>query len=151
MDCLTIILIFLIFNINMETQKTTVPENMKLPSTYVNDKVALDNLLKNGQTLVLKMYPNEFFYGVENIRIGSADDFMNNDEVRESLYRLMARDAKQITDKGQEPAVLLMGDSKLTCAYVSEIMATIADANFSGVFFTTINYTDPNARLQQQK
>lgn len=142
-DILTILLVFLIKNVSMEAQKASVPSGMKLPNSYVDNK----SLLKNGDVILIKMFPNRILYGYDNTLVGTPDDLFTNQSTKNTLLALMQNEAKSIKSKNKIPAVLLQADKALDCRYITQFMVLSAGANFSNIFFSTIKTDSKNGSL----
>ncbi len=142
-DILTILLVFLIKNVSMEVQKASVPAGMKLPNSFVDNHA----LLKNGDVILIKMFPNRILYGYDNILVGTPQDLFDNKSTKNTLLALMQNEAKTIKSKDKIPAVLLQADKTLDCKYITQFMILSAGANFSNIFFSTIKADSKDGSL----
>jgi len=74
-DVLTILLVFLIKNVSMEVQRVSVPANMKFPTT-----MSTEDLAKDADTVILKVYPDRILLGADNINVGSLQDLVSDEK-----------------------------------------------------------------------
>lgn len=137
-DILTILLVFLIKNVSMEVQKFKVPEKLALPMSYQNEKQMLETLLENGETIVVRFFKDQIYYGRNNVQVGSPEEFFNDKSIAAALLSLMKEEANVITKQGKEPAVLVQADKDILCMYITKFMLMSAEASFPNVFFSTI-------------
>jgi len=139
LDILTILLVFLIKNVSMEAQRLTAPENMSLPTTITNQE-----LIDNGLTVLVKVFPDEILVGTDNLRAGSLQQLMNDSSIREIIYNYMKNEANQITllntNRGTnyQPCLLIQADKQIPCQYITQIIKIGAGASFSNIYFSTL-------------
>jgi len=139
LDVLTIILVFLIKNVSLESQRLTVPENMLLPSTITNQE-----LLDNGLTVLVKLYPDRVLVGVDNLKAGTLEQLVEDKATRQIIYDYMQNEANQITamntKKGTDyqPCLLIQADKSILCQYITQIVKIGAGASFANIYFSTL-------------
>ncbi len=139
LDVLTIILVFLIKNVSMEAQRLTVPENMLLPTTMTNQE-----LIDNGLTVLVKLYPDRILIGTESLRAGSLKQLIEDKNTREVIYNYMQNEANQITAmntrKGTDyqPCLLIQADKQILCQYITQVVKIGAGASFANIYFSTL-------------
>jgi len=133
-DILTILLVFMIKNISMDSSQKNSPEGMLLPTT-----ITTNQLIESGKAVILKIYPDRILYGSESIRVGSVQDFLNKPEIRNSLLRLLQMEAKSITAAHSKPCLLIQADKDLPCRYITEFIKFSAQASFANIYFSAIH------------
>jgi len=141
-DILTILLVFLIKNISVDTLRLTVPENMDLPST-----VYTEDLESSGQAVVIKLYTDQILVGAENIRVGSLDSFLNDAKVRREMLSFMNEQTHLITSQEGDlkPLLLIQADTRIQCRYITDVVALGATAGFTSIYFSSVKGEDPIA------
>jgi len=153
LDILTILLVFLIKNASMEAQKLTSPENMSLPTTITNQE-----LIDNGLTVLVKVYPDEILIGTDNLRAGSLQELIVDASFREVVYNYMRNEANQIKllnesrGTNYQPCLLIQADKQIPCQYITQIVKIGAGASFANIYFSTIqdqNWLQASARQIQ--
>lgn len=133
-DILTILLVFMIKNISMDSTQKNAPEGMLLPTT-----ITTNDLIESGKVVYLKIYPDRILYGVESIKVGSLQDFLDKPEIRNSLLRLLQMEAKAITTVNSKPCLLIQADKELPCKYITEFIKFSALASFANIYFSAIH------------
>jgi biopolymer transport protein ExbD len=139
LDILTIILVFLVKNVSMESQRLTVPENMSLPTTITNQE-----LIDNGLTVLVKMYPDKILIGTDNIEVGNLQQLVEDVKIREMIYNFMINEAGQIQvlnkQRGTryEPCLLIQADKQIPCQYITQMVKIGAGASFANIYFSTL-------------
>lgn len=133
-DILTILLVFMIKNISMDSTQKNAPEGMLLPTT-----ITTNDLIESGKAVYLKIYPDRILYGTESMEVGSVQDFLNKPEIRNSLLRLLQMEAKSINSVGSEPCLLIQADKELPCRYITEFIKFSAQASFANIYFSAIH------------
>ncbi len=141
-DILTILLVFMIKNISMDATERDAPKGMVLPTTFTKDE-----LVKSGQAVILKVYPDKILYGRENTFVGSMEDFMSNAQVRNALLKSLTAEAQNITDSDEVPILLIQADKNLYCKYITEMVKFSARSTFTNIYFSTVHTEDKNALL----
>lgn len=140
-DILTILLIFMIKNIAMDSTQRNAPEGMLLPTTITKNK-----LLESGQAVSVKLYNDKVLFGGDNVLVGSMDDFLNKQEIRQTLLSMLKLESKEISLSDQIPCLLIQADKELSCRYITEFINFSATANFANIYFSTI-HTDDKAEV----
>jgi len=140
-DILTILLIFMIKNIAMDSTQRNAPEGMLLPTTITKNK-----LIESGQAVSVKIYQDKVLFGADNIYVGSMDDFLNKQDIRQTLLQMLRLEAKEIGLTEQIPCLLIQADKELACRYITEFINFSASANFANIYFSTI-HTDDKAEV----
>lgn len=139
LDVLTIILVFLIKNVSMEAQKISVPENMALPTTITNQE-----LIDNGLTVLVKVYPDRVMIGTDNLNAGSIQNLIEDQKTREIIFNFMRNEANQITDMNKkrgtnyQPCLLIQADKQISCQYITQLVKIGAGASFANIYFSTL-------------
>ena len=133
-DILTILLVFMIKNISMDSAQKNAPEGMILPTT-----ITTNDLIESGKAVFLKIYPDRILYGAESIEVGSLQDFLNKPEIRNSLLKLLQMEARSITSVGSKPCLLIQADKELPCRYITEFIKFSAQASFANIYFSAIH------------
>ncbi|HPR16691.1 MAG TPA: biopolymer transporter ExbD [Candidatus Cloacimonadota bacterium] len=141
-DILTILLIFIIKNVSMDASEKDVPKGMLLPTTITKNA-----LIESGQTIIIKIYPNEILYGKENVAVGSLEEFVGDQNIRSSLLRFMKLEADKIKENGNTPCLLIQADKNLDCKYITEFIKFSAQASFANIYFSTIHTDERNEVL----
>jgi biopolymer transport protein TolR len=138
-DILTILLVFLIKNVSMDAQNITVPETMKLPTT-----VSHEELERSGMSVVMKVFPDMIFIGSDNISVGSPEEFMTDQSVRDNLISFMRQQSAQISQNPDlTPVLLIQADNQIRCRYITELVGLSAHTGFPSIYFSTIKGDDP--------
>jgi biopolymer transport protein ExbD len=133
-DILTILLVFMIKNIAMDSTQKTPPQGMQLPTT-----VSKNALIESGQAVFVKIYPDKVLYGTDNIEVGSLQDFMNKAEIRQTLLNFLRLEATQIKQAEKKPCLLIQADKTLECRYITEFIKFSANASFANIYFSAIH------------
>ncbi|MCF7793865.1 MAG: biopolymer transporter ExbD [Candidatus Cloacimonetes bacterium] len=141
-DILTILLVFIIKNVSMDASEKNVPKGMLLPTTITKNA-----LIESGQTIIIKIYPDQILYGKENVPVGSLQEFVSNKNVRTSLLRYMKLEADKIKANDHIPCLLIQGDKDLDCKYITEFIKFSAQASFANIYFSTIHTDEKNEVL----
>jgi len=136
-DILTILLVFMIKNISMDSTQKNAPEGMLLPTI-----VTVNDLIESGKAVYLKIYPDKILYGSESMEVGSVQDFLNRADIRNSLLRLLQMEAKAITASNSKPCLLIQADKELPCLYITEFIKFSAQASFANIYFSAIHTDD---------
>lgn len=133
-DILTILLVFMIKNISLDSTQKNAPEGMILPTT-----VTINKLIESGKAVYMKIYPDRILYGAESIEVGSVQDFLNKPEIRNSLLKLLKMEAKSIVASNSRPCLLIQADKELPCRYITEFIKFSAQASFANIYFSSIH------------
>ena len=133
-DILTILLVFMIKNISMDSTQKNAPEGMLLPTT-----ITTNDLIESGKAVYLKIYPDRILYGTESMEVGSLQDFLNKPEIRNSLLRLLQMEAKSSIASNSKPCLLIQADKELPCRYITEFIKFSAQASFANIYFSAIH------------
>ncbi len=132
LDILTIMLVFLIKNVSMDSAKVTTPENMKFPFSIQSEK-----LEENSDTIVIKMYPTQILMGKNNAKVGSLDDLTDNTKY-DLIRQVLEDEAKKIRSRTTDniPIMLIQADKSVKCYYISEMMRLAGETNYQYVYFS---------------
>ena len=141
-DILTILLIFMLKNISMDSTQKHSPEGMLLPTAVTKNK-----LIDEGYVITVKIYPDKVLYGNDNIRVGSLDDFMTKPEIRSGLLQNLKEESELIKAHGNEPCLLIQADKSLDCRFITEFMRFSGRGRFANIYFSTINTDNVNEVL----
>jgi len=133
-DILTILLVFMIKNISMDSTQKNAPEGMLLPTV-----ITTNDLIESGKAVYIKIYPDKILYGTESMEVGSVQDFLTKPEIRNSLLKLLQMEAKSITTVGSKPCLLIQADKELPCRYITEFIKFSAQASFANIYFSAIH------------
>ncbi|MCK4957372.1 MAG: biopolymer transporter ExbD [Candidatus Cloacimonetes bacterium] len=144
-DILTILLVFMIKNVSMDSSQKDAPEGMLLPTT-----VNRNELIEDGQVVFVKLFPekvlengelfeSKILFGKENINVGSLKDFSSNQQIRQSLLGFLKMEAKSIRNSGGVPCLLIQADEELKCSYITEFIKFSANASFINIYFSSIH------------
>lgn len=143
-DVLTILLVFLIKNVSMETQKYAVPNNMRFPVTMEKR-----DLLENKGTTIIQVYTDKILIGEEGTYFGTLQEFESSQTKREDILRYLQFTAQEITkDKDAEgnpktpAALLIQADKAIPCWYVTELVKLGTSAYFEYIYFATLLESD---------
>ena len=143
-DILTILLVFLIKNVSMEAQKTTPPEGMNLVEGYKDDKMN-----EKGNVIVIKVFPDQILFGVDNVLVGSPEDFATDQETRSLLLNLLKAQAAEIkANDNEEPILLIQADRDIECLYITEFVKLSAASTFNNIYFSTMKVSNREAWLR---
>ncbi len=143
-DILTILLVFLIKNVSMDSTKI-VPQGMNLPTTISREK-----LIEGGEITVLKIYPDQILFGSSNFyNVGSPEDLINDEATRKNFLTLLKNEAKNITDLNDKsiPCILIQADNQIKCRYITELIRISGKASFANIYFSSLYETDKNKIL----
>jgi biopolymer transport protein ExbD len=138
-DILTILLVFLIKSVSIESQKITVPANMQFPTTITNQE-----LIDNGLTVLVKIYPDKILVGTDNIPAGSLRQLVEDTSTREVIFNYMKNEAAQITVMNSKrgtnylPCMLIQADKEIPCQYITQLIKIGAGASFANIYFSTL-------------
>ncbi len=144
-DILTILLVFMLKNISMDSTQRESPKGMLLPTT-----ITKNDLIKTGRAVILRVYPDKILYGKENQSVGTMEEFMTDISARETLLGLLQYEAKNIQGRGNTPCLLIQADKELYCQYITEIIKFSARSSFANIFFSTIHTDDKTQVLGLQ-
>lgn len=139
LDILTILLVFLIKNVSMEAQRLTIPENMTLPTTITNQE-----LIENGLTVLVKMYPHQILIGTDNINAGTLLQLVEDADTRDVIFNYMKHEAARIELLNQrkgtnyQPCLLIQADRQIPCQYITQLVKISAGASFANIYFSTL-------------
>jgi len=144
-DVLTILLVFLIKNVSMDVQKNTRPEGMSLSESITNEE-----LIKDGKTIVIKIYRDQILFGYDNIPVGTLEQFATDKEVRTILSNLLSNQSTEIKKQSEDfvPSLLIQADKDIPCLYISEFIKLGSYSNFNNIYFSTIYNTDRETLLE---
>lgn len=141
-DILTILLIFMLKNVSMDSSSKQNPEGMLLPTAVTKNK-----LINEGYVISIKIYQDKVLYGNENISVGSLDDFMTQSDIRVKLLQNLKDESELIQLNGKEPCLLIQADKNLDCRYITEFMRFSGRGKFANIYFSTINTDNVNEVL----
>lgn len=150
LDELTIILVFLVKNINTQVVKISSDPSIHYPTTITNDK-----LLEKGETTPIKIFPDRVVVGSEALEYGSPADLLVNPDKRQNLITYLSAEVSDILkQKGAEACLLIQADYSIPCDYITEIIRAATAAGYSYIYFATLEDTDwlkkYNLNLAQQ-
>ncbi|MDD2544222.1 MAG: biopolymer transporter ExbD [Candidatus Cloacimonetes bacterium] len=138
LDVLTIILVFLIKNVSMETTKISELEDMIYPQTITNEK-----LMENPEVVPVKMYQDKILFGIESLPLGTPDDMISDANTREAMKQFFLNEMASIPEAKKSSACLVVqADAFIRCVYVTEIIRVATHANFPNIYFATIEDPD---------
>jgi biopolymer transport protein ExbD len=134
-DVLTILLVFLIKNVSMEVQRVTVPPNMKFPTTMTSEE-----LQKDADTVIMKVYPDKILLGSDNINVGSLEDLISNEKTRKNILLFLTDQTSKIRANNPQaiPVLMIQADDRVLCNYISEIVNVSVASRFTNIYFSTL-------------
>ncbi len=134
-DVLTILLVFLIKNVSMEVQRVSVPPNMKFPTT-----MNVEDLQKDADTVILKVYPDKILLGSDNINVGSLEDLITNEKTRQNILSFLTDQASKIMANNPKavPVLMIQADDTVLCNYITEIVNVSVASRFTSIYFSTL-------------
>ena len=141
-DILTILLVFMIKNISMDSTQKNSPEGMLLPTT-----ITTNELVESGRAVYLKIYTDKILYGTESMNVGSMEDFLGRTEIRNSLLKLLQMESQAISSLNSKPCLLIQADKEVPCRYITEFIKFSAQASFANIYFSTIHTEDKDQIL----
>ncbi len=141
-DILTILLVFMIKNISMDSTQKNSPEGMLLPTT-----ITTNELVESGRAVYLKIYTDKILYGTESLNVGSMEDFLGRTEIRNSLLKLLQMESQAISSLNSKPCLLIQADKEVPCRYITEFIKFSAQASFANIYFSTIHTEDKDQIL----
>jgi biopolymer transport protein ExbD len=139
LDALTIILVFLIKNMSMDAQTNEIPKNMAYPSTITNEE-----LIKNGLTLIVRLYPDKVMIGTNHLKVGTLKQLIEDPKTREIIFNYMKSEAAKIAARNArlksdfKPVLLVQADKQVICQYVTTLIKIGAGASFENIYFSTL-------------
>ena len=133
LDIMTILLVFMIKNVSMDVSQRNAPQGMQLPLS-----VSKEELLKDTQIVSIKVYPKKVLYGSDNLKIGSPAELMTNKKLQQILVKFLKKEANAIKKNGGKPGLLIQGDKRVKCKYITSIIKMSTRASFANVYFSTI-------------
>jgi len=139
LDILTIILVFLIKNVSMESQAFSEPKNMRLPTTTTNEK-----LIEDGGATVVKIYVDRVELGVEGTPFGTINELASNEVKRKQLAQYLDIEASKIVAMGlnNKPCLVIQADDRVPCEYIQVILQAALSKGFENIYFSSIEKTD---------
>lgn len=132
-DILTILLVFMLKNISMDAMERDAPKGMELPSTITKDE-----LLKTGQAIILRVYPDQMYYGRDSTPVGSLQEFISNEEIRNALLENLKIEAEKIRERNSVPVLLIQADKELYCQYITQLVKFSANSTIANIYFSSI-------------
>lgn len=134
-DVMTILLVFLIKNVSMEVQRVTVPSNMKFPTT-----MSSEDLQKDADTVILKVYPDRILLGADNINVGSLQDLVSDEKTRKNILMFLSDQTAKIraNNPNAVPVLMIQADESVLCNYISEIVNVSVASRFTSIYFSTL-------------
>ncbi len=136
-DILTVLLVFLIRNVSVEAQKVMIPDDIALPTS-----ITFNETEDNEGIVVMRVSQNQIHVG--DVPAGSPRDFLTSQKAFDDLLDLARSERRAIARRdGVEPVLVLQADRNIRCQVISRVIHMIADADFSGVYFSTVRGDDP--------
>ena len=90
-----------------------------MPTTITNQE-----LLDNGLTVLIKMYPDKILVGTDNLPAGSLQQLNNDADTRKLIFNYMKNEAAHISIMNSKrgtnyiPCLLIQADKQIPCQYV---------------------------------
>jgi len=138
LDVLTIILVFLIKNVSMETVKISELPDMTYPNTITNEK-----LMENPEVVPVKLYQDRVLFGIDSLPLGKPDDLIADSNKRLAMQQFFENEMANIPeDKKDKACLVVQADAYLRCVYLTEIIRVATYANFPNIYFATIEDPD---------
>lgn len=134
-DILTILLVFLIKNVNMTAQVLSQPKGLEFPTTLTQEKYDESST----RTLLVKVYPDNIYVGTDNTPVGSIDQIVNDQATRENLKIYLEAEAETIvkTNPDLSPLLIIQADYSIPCQIITELVYIAAKAKFSNIYFAS--------------
>ena len=133
LDIMTILLVFMIKNVSMDVSQRNAPEGMRLPLSITKEQ-----LLKNSQIVSVKIYPDKVLFGPDNMKIGTPDELLTDKKLQKVLIKFLKKESSAIKKNGGEPGLLIQGDRRVKCKYITGIIRISTRASFANIYFSTI-------------
>jgi biopolymer transport protein ExbD len=143
LDILTILLVFMIKNVSMDSAARNAPEGMELPTT-----ISKEALIESGQVLYVKIYPDKILYGTDNTLVGTLQQFMSDKETRNVLLRYLKAESDVIARNNKKPVLLIQADKNLECRYIAEFINFSTEAKFADIYFSSTATDDKQTALK---
>ncbi len=137
LDVLTIILVFLMKNVNMESTKLSAVQGIQYPSTITNDAL----LAKTGTTPI-KVFTDKVLVGIESLSFGSPADLLQNAQKRSDISKYLELEAADIVKAGQETCLVVQADRYIPCDYITEIVRIATASGYTYIYFATLEDAD---------
>ncbi|MCD4651113.1 MAG: biopolymer transporter ExbD [Candidatus Cloacimonetes bacterium] len=135
-DILTILLVFLIKNVSLDTTNLLPSQKMEMPYS-----IATDELVKEGKVIPIQIYFDEILYGPDLTPIGTPDAFINDDEIRNATLAAMQHDTEQMLYNNPESprCILIQADMGIPCRYITRVISVAGVAGFNHIYFSTLH------------
>ena len=138
LDVLTIILVFLIKNVSMESVKVYELQDMKYPSTMTVGK-----LMDKTEVTPVKMYLDKILLGTESLYFGTPTDLKSSEEKRALIERFLTKEFNTINDDpNMEPCLVIQADINLPCDYITEMVRLGTAIGYPNIYFATVEEQD---------
>lgn len=135
-DILTVLLVFLIRNVSVEAQKVMIPDDIALPTT-----ISYEDTKDNEGIVVMRVSREQIYVG--DVPAGTPSEFLTSQQIFDNLLDLARSERRAVARRdGVEPVIVLQADRNIRCQVISRIIHMIADADFSGVYFSTVKGDD---------
>ncbi len=133
-DILTIMLLFLIQNISMDTNKKTMAAGIKPPSS-----VSKDQLIDKGNTYLVKFLKDRIEFAQDEVI--SYNDFMSNTDTsrqkRTEIQNALKYYAQDKIKLENNPSMLIQADESIPCSAITFFLRFSATSGFVDIFFAT--------------
>jgi biopolymer transport protein ExbD len=134
-DVMVVLVAFLVKGVSMDVQSVSVPQNMKFPTTMTTEELS-----KNSDTVILKVYPDKILLGSDNIYVGSLEDLVNNEKTRKNILLFLTDQTAKIKQHNPNalPVLMIQADDAVLCTYISEIVNVSVASHFNDIYFSTL-------------
>jgi biopolymer transport protein ExbD len=139
-DILTILLVFLIKNVNMTTQVLSQPKGLEFPTTLTQEKYDEEK----HRTLLVKVYPDKIYVGTDNTPVGTLEQLVNDQTTRSNLKNYLEVEVNAIitANPDMSPLLIIQADYKIPCQIITELVYIAAKAKFSNIYFASQHDSD---------
>ncbi len=153
LDILTILLVFMIKNVSMDSTQKDVPEGMLLPST-----VSKSELVEKGKAVIIKLFAakenqageiveSKILVGKDNLFFGTLEDINVNAKKKQELKGYLKIEADETRKLDGIPCILIQADKDVKCGYITQLIQIGAEASFSHIYFSSIKASENEALL----
>jgi biopolymer transport protein ExbD len=139
-DILTILLVFLIKNVNMTTQAISQPKGLIFPTTLTQEEYDEAKT----RTLLVKVYPDIIYVGTDNTPVGTLQQIVNDQNTRENLKSYLEAEVEELIRANPDlsPLLIIQADYSIPCQIITELVYIAAKAKFSNIYFASKHDSD---------
>ncbi len=134
-DILTILLVFLIKNVNMTAQVLSQPKGLEFPTTLTQEEYDESST----RTLLVKVYPDNIYVGTDNTPVGTLEQIVNDQNTRENLKTYLETEVEALISSNPDlaPLLIIQADYSTPCQIITELVYIAAKAKFSNIYFAS--------------